>query len=742
MKKEILLALIFLVFANLQVLAQNTGSVRGVVTDSTNGEILAFGNAFIEELNTGASTDVNGYFFITSLPAGKTYTLIVSYVGYESKSLDVFVAANKITEVDVKLAPSGIELQTVEKIGEKVVEKNATDIGLQRISIKQLEMMPKGVETDVFRSLQYMPGVRSTGDISAKYYVRGGASNQNLVLLNDVPVYNPFHALGMFSVIDPEMINNMEFYKGGFTSEYGGRLSSVLNLITKDGNKNRFGGSASISQLTAKAAVQGPIPNGSFILTGRQSYSTKILKKFLNNKTAPFEFYDYSFKLNYADPGFIEGSKFVIHGFASNDKLDEEDPFKEDFSWSNKIFGFKWFQVYDSPLFSELSISLSQFNGEVIPNYSDARPQSNELSDVNLKMDFTYIFPSKNEVAVGIDIKSISTKLHYVNERGLQTNVDKKGANISLYGKYKLLQWEDFGLDAGTRLNLTGLSVNGGFFFEPRVSATYRFNPLITLKAAWGIYQQELTTLADENEVISLFEPWVIIPDYLNPSRAIHYTVGLDLQLTEYMSLELETYYKIIHDFPAINEGKQFSTDPDLVTGTGESYGFEGMYKLNLDPVRFTASYSLAYAYKEINGWLYYPRYDARHTLNLSLEYNMGAGWSANTVWVFSTGLPFTPSIGFYDKLYFDNLHEDWFIYNNYNPYSLLGDKNIARYPNYHRLDISVSKKMEIGPFKISISGSIINIYNRENLFYYDRGTGKRVNMLPFLPTATLKVEI
>jgi hypothetical protein len=176
---------------------------------------------------------LRGYFLVNSIPAGIEYTAVVSYVGYQTKRIHFKVRKGEITHITVELVPSSYQLQAVEKISKRVLEENETDIGLQKLTLREIEMLPKGVETDVFRALQYLPGVKSTGDVSAKFYVRGGASDQNLVLLNGITIYNPFHALGLFSVIDPEIINGVEFYKGGFTSEYGGRLSSVLDIQRK-----------------------------------------------------------------------------------------------------------------------------------------------------------------------------------------------------------------------------------------------------------------------------------------------------------------------------------------------------------------------------------------------------------------------------------------------------------------------------------------------------------------------------
>ncbi len=737
-------AVFFLISSTNSTFSQTKGSLRGVVVDSTNGESLPYGNVLIDELKTGASTDSRGYFMIPSIPAKHTYTVIVSYVGYKTKSLKVYISPNKITDITVHLSPSSIQMQTVEKIGQRVIEKNATDIGLQRITTKELEMLPKGVESDIFRSLQYLPGVQSTGDVSARYYVRGSPSNENLVLLNGVPIYNPFHAFGMFSVIDPDMINNVEFYKGGFTAEYGGRLSSILNIITKDGNKVNFGTKLSSSFLTGKALVEGPIPHGSFIATGRKSYSTQILNKFLNDKNAPINFYDLSFKLNYANPDFIKGSKFVIHGFSSSDKLLNKDPQIEDLKWANNILGFRWFQVTDTPLFYEMDMSWSNFTGDVIPKLSKAKPKNNEVNDITLKMNFTYMYDTKDELGIGLSIKDLDTKLYLQNSQGAVSDIGAHGTNLSLFAKYKFLRYENFGADIGTRLNLTGLSQAPGssFFPEPRVSLTYRIFPQVALKAAWGIYRQELTTLSDENEVISLFEPWIIIPPYLKPATAVHYTIGMKADFTSDLSLDIQGYYKLMHNIPTLNDKKAVSTDPDLVSASGVSYGWEFMARYNHDPISLTASYSLSWAYKDVSGWLYYPRYDVRNAVNLLCEVNLGAGWEASAIWIFNSGLPFTQNMGYYNRFHFQNFYSAWQIYEGYNPFAILADKNLGRLPAYHRLDLSVTKRFVLSFIKFSLDASIINVYNRKNIFYFKRDTGEQVNMLPFLPTATLKIEL
>jgi len=725
------------------IFPQAKGTLRGYVTDASNGEALLYANVVLTDLDKGTSTDENGYFIFPSLKANKKYNLLVTYVGYKSEKTSVFVSPNKVTNIEVQLTPNSFELQTIEKIGKRYSERNEPNIGLQRITIKQLEALPKGVETDVFRSLQYTAGVQSTGDVSSRYYVRGGSADQNLVLINGISVYNPFHALGMFSIFDPEVINSVEFHKGGFTAEYGGRLSSVLNIITKDGNKKRFASKASLSLLTAKALVEGPIPNGSFMLTGRKTHSNNILKKFLNDNNVPIDFYDFSFKLNYSNPKLSKGTKFIFHGFQSGDFIDQANQFAENYKWSTRAFGATWFQVVEqSPMFFNIGIHSSGYDGEVIPRLSNVKPKTNLVQDITLKGNFFYVFSSKDEINVGAEVKDVETNLKLENSKGVVSNISSRGSRISMYIKYKFLRYDSFGLDVGTRLNLSMLSTKSGELFEPRVNISYSPLPQFTIKGAFGIYQQDLITLTDEDELLSIFEPWTITPSYLEPSKAFHYNLGFTTHFIENLIINIEGYYKSIENLTAVNENKTFNIDPDLVAGSGEAYGWEATLAYANSLLNFNAAYSNSWAYKEVDGWLYYPKYDSRHSLNLGLTFNIGKGWQTSVMWVYNTGLPYTKLVGYYDKFYIKDPYFDKNIFDSTTPFTLLGDRNLGRLPDYHRLDFTLSKKLKLFFTNMEMNFSIINVYNRKNILYFKRDTGKRVNMLPFLPTATIKVEI
>jgi len=742
--KFLILVLLLIIVNNTY--SQETGTLQGVVTDSSNGEILAYANVYINALKTGTATDSKGIFVIPTIPSGRSYLVSISYIGYKTKKIVVYIGRNKITLLKAKLSPSNVELGTIEKVANKISDENMTRIGVQKISMKQLALLPKGVETDIFRALRYLPGIQSTSDISARLNVRGGASNQNLFLLDDMPVYNPFHALGLFGAIDPEVINNVELHIGGFGSEYAGRLSSVIKLISKDGNKNKYRGSVGASLMSLKGSLQGPSPGGSFILSGRKSYSNSILNNFFEKEDLPIYFYDLFIKGNFANEEFLPGGKFSVKGFLSGDKIINNNPLVADVKWSNSVWGIEWSQFTDSPLYYNISLSQSIFEGELIPNSSGVRPIKNKIKDYTGKMDMTYVLDNGNKFVGGYKIKVVTVDLVLNNSYGLSKNIGKSSganANISAYLKFLLEQFEDFSVDIGTRLNLIGLSRGvDGIFLEPRASFSLNFIPRLAFKFSWGLYQQELTTLTDEDEVITFFEPWLITPDYLDPARAIHYITGLEWNPSDRLSFNVEGYYKIIQNFPTLNNKKAFENDPDLVGAKGESYGIDVLTIYNNPLFGCTASYSFSRAFKEVNNITYPPRYDIRHSLKLGMNSNIYKDWNLSATWIINTGMPFTQLRGFYDKLHLDYESNIFSIFGSQLPVPILEGRNLARLPVYHRLDLSLSKKFKIASVDMYLDLSIINVYNRKNLFYFNRNTGKRINMLPFLTTATIKLEI
>jgi hypothetical protein len=716
------------------------GILRGMVRDSVTSEVLPYASVYIPELKSGASTDSRGYFLIPSIPANKEYTIIVTYVGYSPKEVVAFIKKNEITDAEVSLVKSAVQVDSVVVYGERAKE---TEISVEKLSVREIENMTHGVETDVMRSIQLEPGVQSTGDVSAKYYVRGGASDENLVLLNGTPIYNPFHALGIFSVIDPDMINSVEFYKGGFGARYDGRLSSVMDIITKDGNKNNFGATAALSQLTFKTALEGPIPDGSFIITGRKSYSNEILKKFTNNQNIPIDFYDASFKVNYSNPEFLPISKFTFFGFTSEDNIDYKTMLDASYYWSNLNVGFNWFTAaQNSPLFAELTMYYSKFAGSELPNSTNDRHIENKLGDLTFKTDFNYSLSDKNEYYGGVKINYIKTNLLLSNSSGQLDDMVSEATAFSSYAGFKLSSIDKLNADLGSRFNIMRLTEAPSLFFEPRVNVVYSLSPIMNLKAAWGLYQQELVTISDEDEVLPLFEPWIITPDYLKPSNAIHYIGGLDYYLTSRLKVDVEGYYKAEHDLAVVNDSLIYPTDHQLIAASAESHGAEITLNYKTGWIYAQLSYSYSWTTRKVRAMVYHPRYDSRNAVKFFANVDLGSDWSGSIMWIFNSGMPFTQILGYYDKLNPPDILNPSSSFTDYFYFPILAGRNAADLPDYHRLDMGISKKIQIWSMKLYIDLNVINVYDRKNFFYFDQKTGERVNMLPFLPTIDIKAVL
>ena len=721
--------------------AQSYGTLRGFVTDSSNGEILAYATVYLQDTKQGSTSDTRGFYSIPSIPTG-IHTVVFSFVGYIPKIMEARIRADKITELSVQLLPGSVNYKAVVKIGEMIKKSNENDAGIYNLTGKEIQIIPKGVEADVMRSLQMIPGVKTSNDVSSRYYVRGGGSDQNLVLLDGVTIYNPYHSLGIFSIIDPEIINNVQFYKGTFPVEYGGRLSSVMNIKTNDGNRYRYAGSANASFLTGKVSIEGPIPDGSFLLTGRKSYFGKVMKNFLNNKTAPFDFYDLNMKLNYANDDMLKNSKFTVKTLVSNDNISYNDPKLADYSFRNNIFGIDYFQVWEKPLYSDISFSVTNYHAAVIPNFSQAKERNNDIREFAWNNNFTFLFNSRDELGLGLQVKTFSSDLNYQNLMSNFVTYSDFGANFDFYAKYKFLRFENFGLEAGVRICPVSLTVRPSQLLFPNLSLTYRIIPEVAFKAAWGVYKQEIMAYTDDNDVVSIFEPYLIIPEYLSPSKAIHYMLGFDINLSPFFSMQIESYYKTLLHIVDINQNKVFASDPDLISTNGESYGLEYSAKYSDEKLFTSIGYTLAWAFKGIDAVRYFPKYDSRHQIDLLAGWDFGGGWKASAVWTFNTGRPYTQSTGFYDKTYIENFWNQFLTLEPEKAYTLLDGKNSARLPVYHRLDMSLSKEFFLYFMKMTLEANIINVYNRQNIFYFDRSTGERINMLPFLPTLSLRVDL
>jgi hypothetical protein len=714
------------------------GGLRGFVTDSTTGEALIFANVLVRGTHTGGTTNTRGYYFLPEVPAGPQ-KITISIIGYRTSTLSVVIAEDEITQRDVRMVPGSIEMDEVLVERQTTSRPTDTDLGMTRISAREIALVPPGLESDIFRVLQTDPGVGTTGDVSARYYVRGGSGDQNLLLLNGTPIYNPFHALGIFSVIDPEVIAAMEFLKGGFAAEHSGRLSSVLNVVTRDGNKNRPGAAAQVGLLSGKLLLEGPVPGGSFLVAGRKSYSAHALQRYLPGKDNPFDFYDLSFKVNSASPALGENSKLLLHGFLSDDRVRNDDPLQEDYYVRNDVVGLIWQKAWRSPLVSSVDIGYSGFDGEVLPNESSARARNNTVHDLHLSADLTYIYPSRDELAFGVRTSLVSTALTMENLYGTLHTFEQKGGDLHAYASYRFQHWETFGFTIGTRIRFLSLTKTQPTFIEPRLNATFAPDPTLAFKFAAGWYAQEMVTLGDETEVVSVFDPWTIVPDYLSPPQAVHFIAGIEKQITDNLKLGLEAYYKPMNDLIDINPAKFTARASDFINVPGRSYGMEWVVRFDSGPLTVQGTYALSKAERTLHNEVYIPKYDVRHNLHVLAAWSPGDTWRLSATWAFKSGLPFTPIAGYYDRLVLTPESPND-VSGPTESVTLWGKRNSGRLPVYHRLDLSIARDFPIDALSATVELSLLNLYDRKNIFYFQRDTGEEVTMLRFFPSFSLRV--
>ncbi|MEE9288453.1 MAG: TonB-dependent receptor [Bacteroidota bacterium] len=735
----ILLAYSVLLIAHSDVRCQTSfGSVQGVVTDSTTGETLPFANVVLEGTDFGSATNADGLYLISRIPPGR-YRVAVSYIGYQIAVRDVIIQFGPSSRLSFALTPEPIELQTVIKTGSRFRRDDQTAVSIHPIGPEELSMVPTAVETDVFRVVRALPGVVSTSDVTAQFFVRGGGGDQNLILLDGMTIYNPFHALSLFSIFDADIIKYAEFQTGGFGVEHGTRLSSVFNIVTREGNRNRVAGKASASFLAGKILVEGPLlfSTGSWMVSARKSYFDGTLKKFVN-QPLPLSFYDV---VASSTLWFSDSQRFSVHLFVSGDEVRNASELEPNFQWRNRAFGIKYTQPVSNDFLFNVHLSRSFFKGELQQKSSDVRPVESSVEDLYFYANLRSIVRYPNEFMLGFMYRIPRLQYSVINAAGFRVTVDDAVSEAATWMRYKWEKPNKFGIEAGLRLNFLQLVEDVQYAFEPRLSARYNILPFLTLRGGIGRHHQQLITVTNEDDVLPLFEAWVPVVSPFRPEQADHYVAGLESTVWLDVDLSVQGYYKKFRNLVSFNRDKIDRFDPDYVQGKGESYGVEILVRKTSGKSYWWISYTLGWAFKTNNNVRYSPRFDRRHTLNVVSLVRLGKGWEVGLRWEFGSGLPFTQSAGFYDRLQFTGVFDSTYVGEVGAPYTILGPKNRARLPVYHRLDLSLSKEQRIQFLTITAKLSVVNTYDRRNIFYFNRSTGERVDQLPFLPSLNLSVS-
>jgi len=734
--KKIILTL-FIIFISNSLFSQSSG-LRGFVRDSASGETLPHATIRIIGTEKGAYSNVNGFYFISDVPFGYQ-DVQVSAVGYEPLTKKIRFRREEPVSQNFYLTPKPVQLQPITRTAERVKEVYETNISAQSISQQEIKMVPVAVQRDLFRVIKLIPGITSTSDVTSQFYVRGGGGDQNLILLDNMVVYNPFHAFGLFSIFNSDVIKMSEVLTGGFGPEFGGRLSSVINILTKEGNKNKIGGKVNLGLLSGQAFLEGPIPDGSFLISYRKSYFDRILKKFMS-KDLPVDFYDVNGKVMY---DLSEDGKFYFNFFVSNDHLESGKTSEPDYDWKNNAFSFEYLQSLGDKFMLDVSFSRSFFSAFMDPKgYNNKIRSESRISNVFFNAEVEAFLKNNDIVTVGFTFDLPDMKYALTNSAGY--NIQNSGhlSEASIWAKYKLTKVWGFTFDFGLRGNLSNILDQPDYFLEPRFNMKYQLDDNFAIKGSYGRYHQRIITTSNEDDVIPVFETWLPINIPRTPERSDHFVLGIDGNVSNSLVASLQGYFKKFDGILGYNLNKYDADDPDFASGSGKSYGVETMLKYQRENLFSWISYSLSWAEKTMGNLTFPPRYDKRHLLNILAGYNFTPDFSITFNWEFSSGSPFTQIVGYMDKDDLSGLYEGYYNFNEGTLFPVLGQKNKARLPSYHRLDMTLSKSFDLtSSVKMNFDLNIINLYDNNNIFYYNRETGERINMLPFMPSISIGVE-
>lgn len=713
--------------------------IRGVVADSANGEKLPFANVVIAGINKGASTNIQGFYLIANLPPGR-YEITASSIGYERQTKFVSIRAGQPVDVNFRLTPKPVEFSEVlvtDQVRRQLTEINTS---VHVLDQKDIRMVPATVQEDIFRSIRILPGIVSTSDVNSQFYVRGGAGDQNLIVLDGMKIYNPYHAFGIFSIFDSDIIKTTEVYTGAFPPGFGGRLSSVVNMTTRDGKANAISGRANINFLSTKVQLEGPaIDDVTWVASARKSLFSDTFKNFLG-KNLPLSFFDAFAKVT------VEGEahgKYGLQGFFSGDDLTSSNPDEPDYSWRNHAIGFTASGLIQDRVFINAVGFENSFTAERdAKNSNNATGASTNVKEIGVRANATLYTDSRDLYFFGFEFSFPSFEYNLVNSFGIPRRLFSSFVDVSTWVRYQTtigqLQADmGFHIDVGTLFERgSGLEV-----IQPRLNVSYLLFPDWKAKASYGRFSQNIITVNNEDDIISLFDAWIKIPDALKPEQADHYVVGLEGNIGRNLSTGLQGYYKSYGSLASYNRDKVDAQDPDYANSTGSAYGFETLIRYSIPIVDLYVAYTLGWTTITQNDFTYPPRYDRRHNVNLLGVFHAMENFDITLRWEIGSGFPYSQTMGYYDRLRLTDIFRGSSIGETGKPYAMLGEKNSARLPSYHRLDASATYRFKLASLNGTFGAHIINVYDYKNIFYFDRKTGKRMNMLPFFPSATLSVE-
>ncbi|MEQ8924262.1 MAG: TonB-dependent receptor [Fulvivirga sp.] len=740
MKKNILLILM-LMFSSI-LSAQSKFTLSGSLKDAETGEDLIGATVYVQELKTGTVSNVYGFYSL-SIPAG-VYTITVSYIGYQQLEKQVNLKADLLLQFD--LFPEVTQLKEI-VITDKMANENVEIIKMssEKMPVSLIKKSPAFMgEVDVLKTIQALPGVQSAGEGTTGFFVRGGGVDQNMILLDEAIVYNPSHLMGFFSVFNADAIKEVELYKGGIPAQYGGRVSSLLDIRMKDGNNKKLSGNGGIGTIASRFTLEGPIvkDKSSFIVSGRRTYADLFLKASDddNVKNTKLYFYDLNTKLNIK---LGERDRLFLSGYFGDDVFKYKNAFH--WSWGNRTATLRWNHIFNNKLFANFTYLYSNFNYNL---GADSGPTSFEwdayIRDLSFKGDFEYFFSS--DVSFNAGVSTIHHKFQpgdvEVKGSGFQNDfvIDKEealesaiylGADIKLSERlqvqpglrYSLLQnigGTTYTYEDGNPIPTdTVFYENGEFYhsqggFEPRINARYTLNAYSSIKASYNRMFQYLHLASNTTSSIPL-DLYIASNELIKPQIADQLAVGYFRNFqNNTWEFSTEVYYKWLQNQIDFKDNADIllnkHVEREILSGEGEAYGVEFMLKKTTGKLTGWASYTLSKTERTINGINdgnpYSPRQDRPHSINLMGSYQINKRIQIGAFWNYASGMPIT-------------LASSSFEYGGV-VVPVYDERNGYRLPASHRLDLSVtidSKKNDNRKWEGSWNFSLFNVYGRKNPF-------------------------
>ncbi|MCR4964672.1 MAG: TonB-dependent receptor [Bacteroidales bacterium] len=752
MKRLIFLS-ICLFFSAVSLWSQGT-IIKGFTYDDSNGEPLSYCMIHLQGTSYGAMSDSKGAFVISGVPKGE-YVVKVSAVGGFDDLYDSIVVRRDTTIIKrYTLIPNSQTLDAVTIQGEGQRREQETRTAVISVTPKDMSKMPAiGGQPDFAQYLQVLPGVISTGDQGGQLYVRGGTPVQNMLLLDGVIIYNPFHSIGIFSVFDMDIMSSADVYTGGFGAEFGGRISSVMDIKTRDGNKKRISGKVDLSNIQTQLLLEGPLVKLkddrktalSFILSGKGSYlnqASKLFYPYVGESGLPYNYLDLYGKLTLST---LNGTKLNIFGFRFDDRVNYSSV--ADYAWNNWGVGAN-FMIVPGAVPTTIEGALSYSNYRCSLDDKVYNPKESSMNGFTFNLTFNY-FLKRSLLQVGMDVVGYNTEYNYYTLWGSQVNIEDHTTDLSVFLKYKYNLRNKLLLEPSFRLQYY-YSV-GEVSPEPRLAIKYNISKKVRLKLAAGLYSQNLISVTSDRDVVSLFNGFMSSPissSYLTNTtingsdtmkgrlqKSQHVILGFEYDPIPQLTINLEGYFKNFSQLISANRYKMFDDETEFIWEKGRAYGGDVTVKYEDKGFYVWLVYSLGWVKRTDGVIKYNPHFDRRHNVNLLASYSFGKrrSWQVDFRWNFGTGFPFTQTQAYYPHYAPDHIYDDY-VSNNEDLYFLLGDFNQSRLPSYHRLDLGAKKKFFIGERNtIELSVSISNVYNYRNVFYVNRTTNDIIYQLPFL---------